>query len=320
MGRIGRGSLLKRSRQQGSVNTYSIKDLERLSGIKAHTLRVWEQRYKVLTPKRSDTNIRYYTDEDLKHLLNISLLNKSGYKISRIAKMEEEDLRQKVLDLNDSETVYSVQVDALVIAMIDLSERAFEKVISTSILRNGLEETILYVVYPFLQKVGILWQTSHINPAQEHFVSNLIRQKLLVAIDGQYTEPPPGAPKYLLFLPQGEYHELALLFASYIIRSYNRVVIYLGQHVPVADVKEVFRHYKPEFLLTMITTAEPEDLELDDYIQLLSQTFPETEIFFSGSRCKQQGVPDLSNTHLLPQPVCLKQHLDSGQLEFNENR
>src|SRR4028119_2082894 len=162
------------------MSVYSIKDLEHLSGIKAHTLRIWEQRYNIIRPKRTDTNIRYYDDTDLKLVLNISLLKEHGFKISEIARMTMEDMSQEVLSLTDKNLRYSDQIQALTLSMIDLDEERFEKIMSTNALQVGFEQTMINIVYPFLIKIGVLWQTGAISPAQEHFISNLIRQKLTV--------------------------------------------------------------------------------------------------------------------------------------------
>ncbi|MEX0883706.1 MAG: MerR family transcriptional regulator, partial [Cyclobacteriaceae bacterium] len=196
---------------------YSIKDLEQLSGIKAHTLRIWEQRYKILKPKRTETNIRYYDDDDLKLILNVALLNDNGFKISKIAKLNMEDIKSEILKLTERSFKFDDQIHALIIAMVELDEERFEKIISTNILKIGFELTMINIIYPFLSKIGILWQTGSIHPGQEHFISNLVRQKLIVAIDGQmYTG---GGKKFLLFLPEGELHEISLLFSSYLLKS-----------------------------------------------------------------------------------------------------
>ncbi|MDX5348515.1 MAG: MerR family transcriptional regulator, partial [Hymenobacteraceae bacterium] len=180
---------------------YSIKELEHLSGVKAHTIRIWEQRYNLLHPKRTETNIRYYTDADLKLLLNIALLNQRGFKISRIAKMSEQELRQEVLKLTDTADGYDAQISKMLLAMIELDEEQFDKIFSTVNLQLGFENNIQHVIYPFLERIGILWQTGSINPAHEHFISNLIRQKMVVAIDGQVKKSLPEKGKFLLFLP-----------------------------------------------------------------------------------------------------------------------
>ncbi len=167
------------------MSTYSIKDLEQLSGIKAHTLRIWEQRYNLLNPKRTDTNIRFYDDNDLKLILNVALLNDNGYKISKIASMNQEEMRAEVMKLTDRTLTHDDQIHALTICMIEMDEERFDKVLSTNILKLGFEQTMMNIVYPFMSKIGVLWQTGAINPAHEHFISNLVRQKLIVAIDGQ---------------------------------------------------------------------------------------------------------------------------------------
>ena len=163
--------------------TYSIKDIEHLSGIKAHTLRIWEKRYNIIVPKRTQTNIRYYDDEDLKRLLNVSVLNRYGYKISSIANLHEKEIRNEILAITSKYGDLSAQIENLIVAMVDFDKAYFDKIFNKSIMSRGLEETMLKVIYPFFEKIGILWQTGNINPAQEHFISNLIRQKLIVAID-----------------------------------------------------------------------------------------------------------------------------------------
>jgi len=164
---------------------YSIKDLETLSGIKAHTLRIWEQRYQLLKPHRTNTNIRLYTNEDLRRILNVSLLNKSGTKISKIASLNDNELYEQVNKLTKESDNNADQIESLILSMIELDEERFEKIVNSCILRLGLIKTIDEILFTFLQKIGIMWQTGSINPAQEHFISNLIRQKIIVAIDGQ---------------------------------------------------------------------------------------------------------------------------------------
>ena len=162
---------------------YTIKDLERVSGIKAHTLRIWEQRYDILIPKRTITNIRYYNDADLKKVLNVSLLNNNGLKISSIAKLNHESLVVEVEKLLNDYKKESLQIESLVICMLNMDEARFEKIINNSILHFGFENTIEKILFPFIQHMGNMWQTGIINPAQEHYISNLIRQKLIARID-----------------------------------------------------------------------------------------------------------------------------------------
>lgn len=285
------------------MSTYSIKDLEQLSGIKAHTLRIWEQRYNFIHPKRTDTNIRFYDDVDLKLVLNVALLNQNGYKISKIASMGEQDISEEVLKLTQKDLKYGEQIHALTIAMVELDESKFEKIISTNILKIGLENTMSQIIYPFLSRTGILWQTGAINPAQEHFMSNLIRQKIIVAIDGQEVAPNTSS-KFMLFLPEGELHEVSLLFANYLIRSRGSKVIYLGQSLPFADLITAHKIHKPEYLLTFITTS-PSQAEIQKYIFALSDTFKDTKIIISGYQVigqdldLPQNIIPFSNLHQL---------------------
>lgn len=268
---------------------YSIKDLEHLSGIKAHTLRIWEQRYNLINPKRTDTNIRYYDQDDLKLVLNVSLLKDNGFKISKIAEMSMEEMFEEVMRVSEKTTSFADQIYALTLSMIDLDEQRFEKIISTNTLKIGFERTMMNVINPFLSKIGIMWLTDSINPAQEHFITNLIRQKLMVAIDGQYPTVREDAKKYMLFLPDGELHELNLLFASYLIKARENKVIYLGQTMPMNDLMMAFDVYKPDYLLTVLT-SRPADMSALEYLNKLSEKFPDTEILVSGSQIIGQDL------------------------------
>jgi DNA-binding transcriptional MerR regulator len=196
------------------MGKYSIKNLETLSGIKAHTIRIWEQRYGVITPDRTDTNIRTYCDTDLKKLLNIAMLNNSGLKISKISKLSDEDLSLEVQRIGESETEYPIQIDRLIVAMVDLDRSKFETILADCIETMGFEDTCINVLYPLLQKIGVMWLANSINPAQEHFISSLIIQKMYSAIDNLYTEGPKGR-KVIFFLREGELHEMGLLFFRY---------------------------------------------------------------------------------------------------------
>jgi MerR family transcriptional regulator, light-induced transcriptional regulator len=200
------------------VAVYSIKDLEMISGIKAHTLRIWEQRYHIIHPKRTPTNIRFYEDDDLKHLLNISLLNKNGLKISKIASMSEEEIAEAVSDLSKGSFEDSVQIDALTISMMELDEIKFETIIAANLQNLGFERTMMEVIYPFLDKLSLLWITGSIHPVQENFISNLVRQKLIAAIDALSANKSCHAG-FTLYLPEGESQELSLLFLQYLIKS-----------------------------------------------------------------------------------------------------
>lgn len=261
--------------------SYSIKDLEELSGIKAHTIRIWEKRYGIVNPERTDTNIRLYSDEDLKKLLNISILNSHGIKISHLSRMSQDELKEKVIHISSETHNPDIQIENLVIAMLDLDEWKFDKILSDSIIRIGFEETLVRVMHPFFEKIGLFWQTGSINPAQEHFVSNLMRQKLIVAIDGQSPVTRSNPVNFILFLHENELHELGLLFYSYLLKKNGIKVIYLGQAVPFEDLKKIIQIQKAQYFLTSFTTGIAEKA-LKEYLQKLAGAFPGQTIFVTG--------------------------------------
>ena len=280
------------------MSTFSIKDLEHLSGIKAHTIRIWEQRYELIKPKRTETNIRFYDETDLKHILNVALLKDNGFKISKIAQMTTGEMQREVLRLTERNLKYPEQIHTLTISMVDLDEERFEKIISTSILKFGFEKCMLHVIYPFLSKIGILWQTGAINPAQEHFISNLVRQKLIVAVDGQYNSRKENSKKFVLYLPEGELHEIGLLFADYIIKSREGRTFYLGQSLPLQDLIEITNIHKPDYLFTIITTT-PGPASIQKYIDTIAEKFPNTQILVTGFQVIGQGIITPPNVEIL---------------------
>lgn len=266
-----------------TLGTFTIKDIEAVTGIKGPTLRMWEQRYGIINPKRSETNIRYYDDSDLKQLLNISVLNNHGFKISEIAKMSEEEIAQNVIRLSSFSSEHSNQIKALISAMLGFNEAEFHKLLSAAIMQHGLEYTLLKIVFPFLNEVGILWQVGSIQPSHEHFVTNLVKQKLFVAIDGMIGRSAAGSKRFLLFLPENEKHSLGLLFANYLIRSRGHEVVYLGQEVPLKDLKFAFSEHQPDFILTLMTSSQP-DLDKQGFVDFLSRNWPASQILLTGSQ------------------------------------
>lgn len=233
-------------------NVFTIKDLENLSGIKAHTIRIWEQRYNFLKPNRTDTNIRYYCNQELKTILNISLLNKYGYKISHIDKMTRQELKTRIITLSDRIAQQERLVNDLIAYMIDLDIECFEKVLDGFILAMGIDKAITQIVFPFLHRIGVLWVTNHINPAQEHLVTNIIRQKLIVGIGGTMTHRRTDKT-VLLFLPEGEHHELGLLYVYYLLKTQGVRVLYLGADIPMKDVEFICHHKAPDYVYTHLT-------------------------------------------------------------------
>jgi DNA-binding transcriptional MerR regulator len=280
------------------MSNYSIKDLEQLSGIKAHTLRIWEQRYNIISPSRTDTNIRTYGDTDLKLVLNIALLKDHGYKISEIAKLSQKEMHNEVISISERKMNYPDQIHSLTIAMLDLDEDRFEKIINTNILQFGFENMMIHIVYPFLSRIGTLWITGSIGPAQEHFMSNLIRQKVVVAIDGQVIKQKPTQKKYVLYLPEGELHELGLLFANYIIRARNHKTVYLGQSLPFNEIEFACDVHHPDYIFTAITSV-PSQNEVQPYINKLASRFKDTKILITGYQVVGQDIETPPNVTII---------------------
>jgi len=275
------------------MGNYSIKELEQLSGIKAHTIRIWEKRHNIIAPTRTATNIRLYSDNDLKKIINVSLLNNSGIKISHIADMTSDEMNSRVLELSDRHNEASVHIDQLVLAMIDMEEELFERTLSSLILRYGFERAVTEVVYPFLDKIGILWQTGNITPAHEHFISNLIRQKIIVAIDG-LPVPPKTADKIILFLPEGELHEIGLLFYHYLTRKSGLRTYYLGQSVPHHDLVSIHKIHQPVLMITSITSVLA--VPVLEYFGILSRDFPKTRVLAAGMQVTPYAGETFFNT------------------------
>lgn len=262
---------------------YSIRELETLSGVKAHTIRVWERRYDFLKPKRTDTNIRYYTDDQLRLLLNISILNRNGFKISHIADMSKDQVEEAVMGIHETTSVPDNYSDALVQSMIDFSEQRFEKTLSAAIIKFGFDEAFSKIVFPFLVKTGVLWATGAVRVVQEHFISNLIRRKISTAIDGQYVQPNKKSRKFLLFLPEGEAHELLLLFTEYLLRKHQHEVVYIGASIAISELDYAAKTFKPDFLIAYLT-VNVERSSLQSYLKKLSASFATTKILLGGSQ------------------------------------
>ena len=273
--------------------SFAIKELEALSGIKAHTIRIWEQRYNFLKPSRTETNIRRYSNEELKTLLTVALLNKYGYKISRIDSMTHEERTNAVLELPQEEAFNERLVNKMIGYMIDMRNIDFEKLLNDHIRDFGIEKTITEIMFYFLEKVGILWHTNHILPVQEHVVSNIVRQKILSAID-VLPLVHKQAPVFLLFLPEDEHHEMGLLYVYYLLRKRKIPAIYLGTSTPLKDVQFLFENRVPDYLYLHLTSF-PRRHNLPNYLSTLSKHFPDTKILLSGSAIRDYQKALASN-------------------------
>lgn len=268
-----------------------------MSGIKAHTIRIWEQRYRLLSPKRTDTNIRYYMDDDLKLLLNVALLKKNGHKISHIASMEEAAISNKVKEISEANSEKGTQLDALTIAMIEMDEYKFEKIIGSNIQEFGFEHTMLNIIHPFLEKMSVLWLTGSINHIQENFTSYLIRQKIIAAID--QIPLVQGYPKrFMIYSPKGETHELSILFIHFLLKARGFSVIYLGSNVSVNDINTALSIQKPDYVFSMITKPFKKH-SIQEYIDSLTTSSPDVKWLFTGLQVASNNLNSKDNYTIL---------------------
>jgi MerR family transcriptional regulator, light-induced transcriptional regulator len=248
----------------------SIKDLENLSGIKAHTIRVWEKRYNIFEPQRTETNIRLYSNDDLKKLLNITSILDSGIRISKASRLSTEQINDLILDIQNQslEAERSININNLIVATLQCDVLSFDKEFNTYAEQHGIENTIENILYPMLVRIGLMWTASKLNPAQEHFASQLIRQKLFTAID--YLPITQSAQKYLLYLPAKEDHEISLLYAYYLIKKAGLQALYLGPNVPLDDVVACAHLADVTHILFTITIPRSES-QMQGYLSQISE-------------------------------------------------
>jgi DNA-binding transcriptional MerR regulator len=269
------------------MGQYSIKDVASLSGVKAHTLRIWEQRYDFLKPSRTDTNIRFYDDAQLRLILNVSTLNRNGMKISKIAELPHEEICREVERISEQGTGTNDLLDGLIHSMIDFDEARFEKTISCAIMKHGFERAFSETISPMLTRTGVLWATGTIHPSQEHFITNLIRRKLCAAIDNQYVAKNQQSRKFVLFLPEGETHEMVLLFTEFVLRRHNHQVAYIGTSVPFSDIEFIQNSFKPDYFVTYFTIP-PVEMSLNQYLRQLSTLLPGQKFIVAGKQLEMQ--------------------------------
>ncbi len=283
------------------MNAFTIKDLENLSGVKAHTIRIWEQRYNFLKPHRTDTNIRFYSNDELKTILNIALLNKSGFKISHINKMSEGEIFQKIAELNYPEGQQERIINKLVGYMVDFDIDSFEQILNDELRHKDVDVFINEIIFPFLEKVGILWTTNHINPAQEHLVTNIIRQKILVGIEN-ISSVLSLDKTALLFLPEGEHHEVGLLYVFYLLKRRGVKVYYLGADVPLKDLGYVIKAKAPDFIYTHLTSLA-HNFNMERFLN-------NVKVHIHGSPVYLSGPVTLSYKKDVPETIHFKKSLE----------
>ncbi|WP_372773394.1 MerR family transcriptional regulator [Mangrovibacterium sp.] len=278
------------------MNYYTIKDLETLSGIKAHTIRIWEKRYGLLVPERTTTNIRFYTDDELKHMLNVAALVKRGHKISKVSAYSNDQIHEEVLKLNIKSSSMDDYLDQLVIHIVDFDTLKFESLLDELQTRFGFEKFIVELVFPLFHKIGVYWQIGSMFPAQEHLISNLIRKRLI--IESSKFKPAANPQTALFFLPEGELHELGLLFVQYLVVKHHFKPIYLGQNVPFEDLKNMAGNTSFDLVVTSFVNVK-EKAEMEEYLNELSAVFNSSRILISGQQVRIQQPELPANVHFI---------------------
>lgn len=252
-------------------NVFSIKDLENLSGIKAHTIRIWEKRYSVLEPQRTDTNIRFYDLVALQKLLNITLLHNHGYKISKISKLSQEKINVMVREIVNEKSVKNHAINAFKMAMMNFDQTQFFSTYANLLSEKSFREVFYDVFIPLMNEIGLLWQSDTITPAHEHFISYLIKQKLLINTEKiQILEPTRSDKVFVLFLPQNEIHELGLMYLNYEVVLNGYKSIYLGESVPISSLKDMKRYFE-NIVYVSYMTVEPNQENVDGYLKEMHQ-------------------------------------------------
>jgi DNA-binding transcriptional MerR regulator len=286
---------------------YTLNELEKLTGILAATIRVWERRYNIIKPKRTETNRRWYDDDDLKRLINISIIYHSGIKISKIAKYAGSDLEEKVEFLTRDSVISDIHIKSLIVAMLSFNGNAVNEILLRSVINIGFEETFSSVVFPFLRRVGIMWHTGSVNTGAEHFITNIFRGRLITAIDSLPPANDPGRKRVIMFLPDNELHEMGLLFYSYLIRKLGHEVLYLGQATPFLALTEANEKWHSDILVTGVLSdlsiSEPEE-----YLNSLSTTFKSQKILVSGSLADEPAIEKYNNIYSIRSVNDLKEH------------
>lgn len=274
---------------------FSIKDLENLSGIKAHTIRIWEKRYGLLAPSRTDTNIRAYNLESLKKLLNIKFLYEHGYKISKIAGLNKVELAAMVTKLasanQEEHSIFRFKM-----AMFQFDQQLFATTYQALLLSRTFPEIFQSIFIPLLTELGILWQTGTIDPCHERFVSEMIKQKIVLNIESQYSENALTEPAtFALFLPYKEIHDIGLMYANYLCVSHGINTIYLGGNISLNSLKEVVKHHEKIIFLTYLT-VEPSHQSIHDFCEQYNTHIgirKKNPLWLMGSKVTPQTLQEL---------------------------
>ena len=266
-------------------NSFSIKNLENISGIKAHTIRIWEKRYNLLQPERTDTNIRRYSLDSLRKLLNITLLYNQGIKISKIANLPEKEIPFLVREIALKSSSEQVSINAFKLSMVNFDITMFDATYDELMNKNDFSFIYLNIFVPLMSGLGILWQTGAISPSHEHFITNLIKQKIHIQTELMQRDSTPqiNASTFVLYLPENEIHELSILFLNYFVLNNGFKTIFLGQSIPTVSLKTLLS-YSPSLHFVTYVTVEPNREEINNYLahfnkELIENTDNQLSIF-----------------------------------------
>ncbi len=290
------------------MSRYTIAELEKLTGIRAGTIRIWERRYRIIKPHRTDTNRRWYDDEDLIRIINIAILHRHDVKISKIATMTGDEITARVALLTSETSDADTHLDTLVVAMTALNEKAINDILVRSIITRGFEVTFEQIVFPFLRRVGVMWQTGSVDIGSEHFISNIFRKRLIVATDSLPQSEDPARKKVLLFLPEREWHELGLLYFGFVIKKAGHETVYLGQTTPFNALTDVAERWNPDILVTGSLTGLPFERP-EDFLNRLSSAFATRKILVSGAMAEVAARKKFSNIFSVTSRTELLNHL-----------
>ena len=273
---------------------YSIKDLEQLSGIKAHTIRAWEQRHKLITPKRTSTNIRYYSDDDLIVILNVSILMAHDWKIGQVAKLSSEEIAKEALNCDPYEGNYSHELNELKLSTLNFDIERFEAIMDKCVKNHGVHDTFQKVIGDYIQELGKLWLSGSVSISQEHFMSSMIRQKLYSALDK--LDAKEEGKTYALFLPANELHEIGLLYLAYVLKERGDKVFYLGQSLPKEYLTDLLDNQEVDALISVFTT-NPDFEYLPEYLQDLDDLIQDRsiEVHLTGYQFNDFGKDSYGN-------------------------
>lgn len=290
-------------------STFSIKNLETFSGIKAHTIRIWEKRYNLLEPERTETNIRRYSLDNLRKLLNITLLYNHGFKISKISSLSIEEISGSVSNIALKENSEQIAINALKLAMINFDCELFNKTYDEFLSHSKFEFIFMDVFMPLMKELGILWQTAAISSTHEHFITNLIKQKIHIQTEivQLNIKKNTNYPIFVLFLPENEIHELGILYLNYLTLSKGLRTILLGQSIQISSLENLYT-YKDSFNFVTYLTVEPNEKEIMPYLKLFNEKLllnTNSKLIVFGP---QQSKIDLNN---LPNKIELYRSVES---------